>query len=110
MNSHSVCTGLPFLHATKYFCHSHVDKRTIEGLLARGNKAKALHSNNGGDTICTRTFVSCFPIVACHASTVPHLTRCKLHNTQCVSTKIDPSPLSAQSNDIVENRGMKHRG
>ena len=110
IDSQNVCTGAtlhnPSRHATKYFYHSRVDRRTIEGLLAKGNKAKALQLNNRGDRIRTRTFVSRSPIVACYTSTTPHLTGCKLHSTQCISTEIASDPLCEQNNDIVKSKGI----
>ena len=57
-DSQNVCPGAdlptPSTHPTRYFYHSHVDRITIEGLLAKGNKAKALKLNNGPDRIRTR--------------------------------------------------------
>ena len=69
-NSQKVCPGAdlptPSTHPTRYVYHSHVDRRTIEGLLAKGNKAKALKLNNGPDRIRTRIFVSDPPVITCH--------------------------------------------
>ena len=50
--------------------------------------------------------MSRFPMVACHASTTPHLTGCKLYNTQCVSTKIASDHLCERNNDIVKSKGI----
>ena len=114
IDSQNVCTEATLTtpsrqYPLQYFYHLSVDRRTIEGLLARGNKTKALQINNGGDRICTRTFVSSSPIVACHAWTTPHLTGCKLHNTQCVSTKITFDPLCERNHDIVKSKGIVFR-
>ena len=109
---------IPVKYATNYFYHSDLDRRTIEGILAKGNKAKALKLHNGG----VKTFVSPPPPppVACHTAAGSYLTSQTTQNINCVSNDVVASYLCEQNTihgrDIVkstgivsqENNGVKH--
>ena len=67
-------TSISVKHPTKCFHHSDLDRKSIEGLIARDNKAKALQLHNRFVRICPRTFVPCpSPIVTGHTSAVCQL-------------------------------------
>ena len=71
-NGNAVYSGSPVKYVTKCFYRSHIDKREIRGLIAKGNKTKALGLSNIDKVVKSRTFV---------ASRTPHFNQ---NDQQCV--------------------------
>ena len=101
-------------HVTKCFYCTDLDKKTIENVLARGHKAKALHLHNRGVKIHSRAFVlRPIPIFVGHTSVVSEFNHHTSVNNNCVTKciKVDPptkqNPQVSQVDNSLEHNSPK---
>ena len=94
INDNVKYSGSPVKHVTKCFYRSDLDKKEIRGLIAKGNKTKALGCSNIEKIVKTRTFV---------ATKTPYINQndqqcVKLDNAVCVTPIVtDQEPFTTKN-------------